>query len=121
LVPRSLNPERARGRWKIQARGRNTLVFGRTDIDLRAVEQIEDPSQVRTIGWILGRLSEWREASMEPLPVVRDMIDRLENGDWNWLTGRHDGDLALPRPHEVLAALNRLRGAQLVPVSDTAG
>jgi hypothetical protein len=40
------------------------------------------------------------------------MLDRLRHGDWDWLSGRPDGDLALPRDHEVMAALNRLRDAK---------
>jgi predicted ABC-class ATPase len=112
LVVRSINAERARGRWKIQARGIDTLVIGRSDIDLRAVEQIEDPSQLRAIGWILGRLSEHEENECEPLPAIRQMLDRLGQGEWLWLSGRPDGDLAAPRAHEVMAALNRLRSAR---------
>ena len=34
------------------------------------------------------------------------------DADWDWLTGHPDGDLARPRVHEVLAALNRLRQAR---------
>ncbi len=71
LVPSSLNPERRRGRWKINARGNDTLVFGQGDVDLRAVEQLEDPSQLRAIGWILGRLSEIRDSEIEPAAVDR--------------------------------------------------
>jgi len=112
LVVRSVNPERARGRWKIQARGIDTLVIGRSDIDLRAVEQIGDPSQLRAIGWILGRLSEQNVNDCDPLSVIRQMLDRLRVGDWQWLSGRPDGDLAAPRAHEVMAALNRLRNAR---------
>jgi len=111
----SINPERNRGRWKIQARGIDTLVIGRSDIDLRAVEQIEDPSQMRTIGWILGRLSEHREDDCEPLPLILAMLDRLSEGNWRWLSGRPDGDLAVPRAYEVMAALNRLRSACFRP------
>jgi predicted ABC-class ATPase len=115
LMVRSINPERARGRWKIQARGIDTLIVGRSDIDLRAVEQIEDPSQLRAIGWILGRLSELDEKECEPLPKIRQMLDRLRHGEWRWLSGRRDGDLAAPRAHEVVAALNRLRSARFRP------
>jgi len=111
----SINPERNRGRWKIQARGIDTLVIGRSDIDLRAVEQIEDPSQMRTIGWILGRLSEHRQDDCEPLPLILAMLDRLSEGNWRWLSGRPDGDLAVPRAYEVMAALNRLRSACFRP------
>jgi predicted ABC-class ATPase len=110
----SLRPERRPGRWKIQARGVDTLIFGRTDVDLRAVEQLEDPSQLRAIGWLLGRLSEKTGAGIEPLPGIDEMLERLRGGDWDWLNGRPDGDLALPRLHEVMATLNRMRGVRLL-------
>ena len=116
LAVRSINPVRRPGRWKIQARGIDTLVIGQSEIDLRAVEQIEDPSQLRAIGWILGRLSEHDQAECEPLPVIQQMLGRLQRGDWQWLSGRPDGDLAAPRAHEVMATLNRLRGARFFPV-----
>jgi predicted ABC-class ATPase len=112
LSVRSINPERRPGRWKIQARGIDTLVIGRFDIDLRAVEQIEDPSQLRAIGWILGRLSDRDQPECEPLAAILQMLDRLRDGDWQLLSGRPDGDLAAPRAHEVMAALNRLRSAR---------
>ena len=115
LDTRSLKPERRPGRWKVQARGTDTLVFGRTDVDLRAVEQLEDPSQLRAIGWVLGRLSATRDPVLQPLPQIADMLDRLRDGRWDWLTERPDGDLALPRPHEIMAAMNRLRGARFNP------
>jgi len=121
LKPGSLKPERRPGRWKIQARGLDTLVFGRSDIDLRAVEQLQDSSQLRAVGWILGRLSEWHEVEIEPLTHIEDMLGRLLGGDWDWLTGYPDGDLAAPRVNEVMAALNRLRGARFVNDSSREG
>lgn len=108
----SLKPERRPGRWRIQARGTDTLIFGRSDVDLRAVEQLRDPSQLRAIGWILGRLSDLRETELEPLQRIAEMLERLQDGEWGWLTGHPDGDLAVPRPNEVMAVLNRLRGAR---------
>jgi predicted ABC-class ATPase len=108
LVAGSVDPERKRGRVKIQARGTQTLILGRSDIDLRAVDQLSHPSQVRTIGWMLARLAE--RGDSEPRIVIEDMLGRIRSGEWGWLTGRTDGDLALPRVHEVMAALNRLRG-----------
>jgi predicted ABC-class ATPase len=116
-VPRTLDtgnlsPEAKPGRPRVRARGRDTLVFGRTEIDLRAVEQIEDPSQVRAIGWILARVASRDQRLTESIPAIEKLLDCLRNGDWDLLNGRPDGDLALPRLHEVMAALNRLRGAR---------
>ncbi len=113
LDPGSVRPERRPGRVKVGARGVDTLLLGRSDVDLRAVEQIADPSQVRAIGWLLARLAEHGDGDLEPGPAVDAMLARLEAGDWTWLTGHPDGDLARPRRHEVMAALNRLRGVRL--------
>jgi predicted ABC-class ATPase len=114
LSPSTLDPERKPGRVRIQARRRDTLVFGRGEIDLRAVEQLPDASQLRAIGWILVRLWRCGRDPLEPVPSIVETLDRISNGDWDVLTGRPDGDLALPRVHEVMAALNRLRGVEFL-------
>lgn len=101
-----LNPEVKPGKRKVQARGPETLIFGRTDVDLRAVEQIADPSQVRAIGALLAWLSDKCNLLEEPPERIRNL---LENDPWQILS-KPDGDLALPRTTEVMAALNRLRG-----------
>lgn len=109
LRPRSIEPERKPGRIAVKA-AREHLLLGRSDIDLKAVEQIVDPSQVRAVGWILVYLSRARARLVEPAPAIRELLERLESGNWDDLTGRPDGDLAVPRAAEVMAALNRLRG-----------
>ena len=113
LDPASIKPETRPGRVKIQVRRADALVVGRSDIDLRAVEQLADPSQIRAIGWLLARLSQASERRAEPIARLDEMLERLRKGDWDWLTGHPDGDLALPRPFEAMAALNRLRGVRM--------
>lgn len=107
LAPAWLNPEVRPGKRKLQARGRETLVFGADTVDLRAVEQLADSSQVRAIGVLLARLAE--EGAPVSLPVER-IRQMLQDQPWDRLPYRPDGDLALPRMAEVMAALNRLRG-----------
>lgn len=107
----SLKPESKPGRRKIQVRGLDALVFGRGSIDLRAVEQLVDPCQVRAIGWLLARLADLPAGPVESLPHLEGWLARLVDEDWDWLTGRPDGDLALPRAIDALAVLNRVRGA----------
>ena len=53
------------------------------------------------------------DPALDPLSVLRLDLERLVSGDWDWLTGNPDGDLALPRLGEVMAALNRLRGVRM--------
>ncbi len=110
LRPGSVDSNRPGGKRRIQARGRESLLFGREVIDLRAVEQIVDPSQVRAIGVLLARMAETNAPVADPPAWVRRCLLRH---DWLHLAYRPDGDLARPRPFEVLAALNRLRGARL--------
>ncbi len=115
VEPASLDPCRKPGRVKVQARGTDTLVFGRGEVDVRAVEQLVDPSQVRSIGWLLARLSRL-DAPVVAADEIASRLERLADADWDRLSGRPDGDLALPRLQEVMAALNRLRGARMTPL-----
>jgi|AntDeeMetagen192_2_1112575.scaffolds.fasta_scaffold00919_6 predicted ABC-class ATPase len=111
LACQRLNPETKPGKQKVQARGMDTLVFGRDDVDLRAVEQIADSSQVRAIGLLLARLASEGKTLEQPGVTIEE---RLEAG-LRTISNRPDGDLALPRVHEVMAALNRLRQAGFQP------
>jgi len=115
LDPRTVRVESRPGRVRVQARGRETLVLGAGEVDLRAVEQLQNAAQVRAIGWLLVHLSRCLDEAVEPLPHLAEMLDRLASGDWDWLSARPDGDLALPRLQDAMAALNRLRGVRLAP------
>lgn len=109
LATGSISPEARGGKRKVQARGRDTLVFGREDVDLRAVEQIADASQVRAIGMILARLADAPDPVTEPPAWIATVLAE----GWPAILARPDGDLAAPRRTEVMAALNRLRGTRL--------
>jgi len=111
LDPASLHPETGQGRHKVRvrARARDALVFGEDDVDLRAVEQLADPSQVRAIGLLLARLAGERGDVPDPPAWI---ATSLETG-WEHLAVRRDGDLAMPRLADVMAALNRVRGVRL--------
>ncbi len=113
LVPASIKPERKPGRPWIRVRGLDTLIIGRADVDLRAVEQLVDACQVRAIGWILAGLADTLETEVLPVPEIQRKLGRLKASGWDGLSGRPDGDLALPRVMEVMAVLNRLRGVRL--------
>ncbi len=107
----SLQPEVKPGKRKLQARGCDTMVFGRETVDLRAVEQLVDSSQVRAIALILARLAQRPETISNPPEWVAEMLEETGLVE---LAFRPDGDLALPRVAEVMAALNRLRTAGFV-------
>ncbi|MBK1725733.1 ABC-ATPase domain-containing protein [Halorhodospira neutriphila] len=103
----SIRTETKPGKRKLQARGREALVVGKETIDLRAVEQVADASQVRTVGRLLAAAAGAGRLSHPP----RWFAGELER-PWPELLDRPDGDHARPRALEVMAALNRLRGVR---------
>ncbi|MFA9461935.1 ABC-ATPase domain-containing protein [Thiohalorhabdus methylotrophus] len=106
----SVDPTVKKGKRKVQGKGRDHLVFGREDVDLRAVEQVADASQVRAIGQLLAKLGDEGGTVEDPPSWLRE---RLAGSEWHRLFDKPDGDLALPRVFEAMAALNRLRGVRL--------
>jgi predicted ABC-class ATPase len=115
--PSSLDPTGRQGKRRVTARGVDTLTFGEDDVDLSAVEQIVDRSQVTGIGRALALLGEGVLDGTIPLGEGLDLLDAeiARRGVDALLGGARDAtDLALPRRHEVAAALNRLRSVKVL-------
>lgn len=111
--PGSLDPT-AKGKRRVTARGRDRLTFGEDDIDLTAVEQITDRSQVAGIGRALALLGDGVLDGTITLAEGLDLLDaELDRRGLDALLDGRSEDLALPRRHEVAAALNRLRSMRL--------
>ncbi|MQA07722.1 MAG: ATPase [Pseudonocardiaceae bacterium] len=107
--PGSVTPDQ-HGRRRIKQRGTDTLVLGGADIDLRAVEQIVDTSQVIGIGLALSHGIETGLLDGErTIAEFLDLLDRdLESGA-DAIQRGFLGDFAVPRRFEIAAALARLR------------
>ncbi|TFG93599.1 MAG: ATPase, partial [Myxococcales bacterium] len=115
----SFDASRGRRDVRIDARGRDTLLFGRAEIDLRGVPQIVDASQTRAIGYAILRVAcglEQQETSLRELLGILDAelaIEGLDDLDPLHRPGTHPGELARPRALEIAAAINRLRTLRL--------
>ena len=110
--PESFDPRRGRKAVKIDAHGVDTIVFGRTTIDLHHVEQLVDPSQTRAIGDALLYLAERYLDGQRTLAEVVAAVERdLDRHGLQVLAPFSRGvpDYARPRRFEIAAALNRLR------------
>ncbi len=111
-VAASIDPSKGRANVRVDARGRDTLGLGEEVIDLRAVEQLVDPSQLRAIGHLLAHA---REHALRPGTTLPEMLDELETlldeQGLDALSRR--ADLARPRRFEIAAALGRLRTLQV--------
>lgn len=105
--PRSIGTDRP----KVRARGTDALTLGESTVELRGVEQLVDPSQVTGIGLALvtcvrSGLVDGSRTVAEVLTAFEEQVRRrgVRAVDENFA-----GDFAVPRSHELAAALNRLR------------
>ncbi len=109
---RGLEPLKGR-KIKITARSRTVLQYGEQDVPLSYVEQLVDYSQTRAIGEIIyymyrrGYL-DGKHSLQEAVTAVLAEIGEKGLDIVSPFRGRHPGDLALPRKHELAAAINRM-------------
>lgn len=109
-LPSSFNPRRGRRDVKIDAKGRTTVLFGETAIDLACLEQLVDSSQTRAIGHVIHYYSE---NHLNRAATLREGLERtfkdLEEKGLDVLVPHVVGNLAMPRIFEVAGAINRMR------------
>lgn len=103
-----LNPARGKKQVSIEARGVDTLLYGEHEIDLSKVEQLIDIGQTRAIGLIMHwYASNYADSSLgEGLKLA---LKEVEEKGLDILSLWKTGELALPRLHEVAAAIHRMR------------
>ncbi len=110
-IPLARGVEARRGRRvRIRARGEEAISFGREEIDLSALEQIVEESQVRAAGWLIHNAAQRLFDGARTLPEILDLIEReLDEQGLEEMLPNLAPDFARPRRHELAAALNRLR------------
>lgn len=117
ILAQSIDPSRGKYEIKLDFTGTKILQFGNFEIDLRGLEQITDPSQLRAAAlalvWIKQRAQQTNLTLQELLLEFNDQLN-TEGLQTLWGNGHHPGDLARPRIMEVAAILNRLRPLQLI-------
>lgn len=106
-IAQSLNAQK--GKWeKVRAQGVDRIQFGATDIDLSAVEQIADGSQLNAIAAALLYARQYMDGRS-----LREAIDAvmedIENKGLDVLSRDKLGNFARFRRAELMAAVNRLR------------
>jgi predicted ABC-class ATPase len=114
----SLNPryltvpssDQEEGTVKRKVRALDTILLGKEEIDLSAVEQIVDTAQLRAIAATLVYLQQYYLDGNRTLPEILDaaMADIAQAG-FDPLTFCPPGDFAHFRRFELAAALNRWR------------
>lgn len=113
FAPRSLHRSQLQsilidGKFRITAKGKTSLRFGKEFADLSALEQLESANEVNAIGWLWFQLAQQPGWSDDP---AKEIAELLHGTRWYQHIPLH-GDLARPRVLDVMAALNRMRKAQ---------
>ena len=94
-------------------------MYGTTGIDLRAVEQLFDPSQTRAIAGAIHLAASRFVDGERPLSEVLDALESffddegLDGLDPFHRPERHPGALARPRRFEIASAINRMRSLRV--------
>lgn len=116
LLPASfVDPDTRRGDAKIHSRGRDTLLYGKKPVDISALEQIVDASQVTALaeGLRLAR-EDFTDGRRTVEEVVSLVMERIQNEGLDVLTRRPTGGLARFRGLELAAVINRMRSLRVV-------
>ncbi|MFS1463501.1 P-loop domain-containing protein [Vibrio lentus] len=115
FVPRSLNRAALMniltdGKFRVNAKGKESLRFGKEFADLSALEQLESTSEVNAIGWAWFQFAQTPGWSNNPAKEFNAIL----SDEWH-VNMPNYGDLAKPRVLDVMAALNRMRKSQFKP------
>jgi predicted ABC-class ATPase len=116
-VRASIDASAGRREVKVGARGRTTILFGRHDIDVSAVEQFVDGGQLLAVGQALHVARErFMEAGADLTAIARRLDGLVAAEGLDALDPRRLGTYVRVRPQEFLAALNRLRELRVKPL-----
>lgn len=113
-LPHSLDPSRGKRDVRLKVRDVDAVAFGTEEIDLGEVEQLVSRDQLRAIAYSLVYAKRQYIDGKTTLPKILDALMRdIESQGLDILTLYPQGDLAMFRPFEFAAALNRLRTLQV--------
>lgn len=110
----SFDPSRGSRDVKIETKGFKQIVFGTTQVDLSAIEQLVDASQTRAIGELIYYYGEKYAALGYSLKNgLEKIMSEIDTRGLDILSPRQFRDLARPRVFEVAAAINRMRSLKV--------
>ena len=104
---------------KVRGNGTDAVSLGHESVELRFVEQVVDNEQTNLLGALLRSLEEQYFNGRDTLPkCVNALYDKLEKQGFSacsqgGATGSIPGNLAMVRPQELWAMVNRYRGLRL--------
>ncbi len=108
--PQHLDPARGKRGLSIKSSEPGRLSYGRWEIDLARVEQLLDRGQTLAVGYLLHHYARhYRDRCPTLEAGLAQALEEVEQKGLDLLTPWIMGGLALPRLHELAAAVNRMR------------
>lgn len=107
---KTLDASRRNRDVKIDTKDLHTLLYGEHRIDLSLVEQLIDIGQTRAIGLMIHRYAtHYLNSGNTMTDGLRQLIQDVEEKGLDTISPYKVGNLAMPRLHELAAAINRIR------------
>jgi len=105
-----LNPSRGNRDVKIDTKEVGLLFYGTHRIDISQVEQLIDMGQTRSIGLMIHYFAKHYADDCENLTAgLKQVLEDVQEHGLDHFSQYKVGNLALPRLHELAAAINRIR------------
>jgi predicted ABC-class ATPase len=97
-----------------RGKGLYTIELGRERVDLSYLEQLAEAGQTEAIARVIGEFAAATSSSRGVEEVVRGALDSVADNGLDSLGNfrGHPGELSLPRPQEVAAAIGRIRSLE---------
>lgn len=107
---KTLDASRRNRDVKIDTKDLRTLLYGEHRIDLSLVEQLIDMGQTRSIGLMIYLYAtRYLSTGSTMTDGLKQLIEDVEKKGLDTISPYKVGNLAIPRLHELAAAINRIR------------
>jgi predicted ABC-class ATPase len=111
----SFDPSRGKREVRIDAKGREKILFGTLEVDLSSLSQLVETGQTRAVGNIIHRYaSEYAPGGFPLAEGLGRVFSDIEREGLDILLPYKVGDLACPRIFEAVGAVNRMRTLRVV-------
>jgi predicted ABC-class ATPase len=96
-----------------RGKGLSAIELGRERVDLAYLEQLAEAGQTEAIARVIGEFAA-RNTSRGVEEIVREALAAVQRNGLDSLGNirGHPGELSLPRPQEIAAAINRIRSLE---------
>jgi len=111
---KSINPAKGKRAVKISVKEAGKIEFGYERIDMTAVEQVVDKSQLRAIGFALNLSLKYTDGRRNISEIAELVQEEIKKSGIDAVSTGIRGDLTSFRKTEFCAALNRLRTLRIL-------